>query len=69
MTKYNNEIKKIAKLFTMLVTTYFIITKFSEISIQNNNLVKILIMVGIVYIILENYYPTFPIYSIQSESN
>lgn len=61
LEKYNNEIKKIIKLFVMLFATYFTVTNIPDIQIDNCALLKLIIIIGIVFIILENYYPTVTI--------
>ncbi len=55
--KYNNEIKKIIKLFVMLVAVYFAVINIPEIQISNCALLKLIAMIGIIFIVLENYYP------------
>lgn len=59
--KYNNEIRKIIKLLIMLSVTYLTVTNMEDIQITDNGLLKLLAIIGIVFMILENYYPSFVI--------
>lgn len=55
--EYNNQITKFVKLLVILSGTYFAIQNL-EIQIDNLNLLKLLLMIGILFIFLEIYYPT-----------
>lgn len=53
-----NETKKILKLFVMLFGTYIAIKNISDINISDSGVLKLIAIVGILFLILENYYPT-----------
>lgn len=61
LEKYNNKITKVIKLFVILIVTYFAVTNISEIQISNTGLLKLILLIGIIFIILEEYYPTLSI--------
>ena len=50
LDKYNYEITKISKFLVFMLVTYFIL-------LSHNDIFKMLLMIGILYIILDNYYP------------
>ncbi len=55
--EYNNGITKINKLLMLLlVSAYAIVTANNNIS--RIELIKLVSLIGIVYVVLENYYPT-----------
>ena len=59
LQKHNNKIKKIVKLVVFLTSTYFIITNGISESVSKDELLNILLIFGILYIILDNYIPTY----------
>jgi hypothetical protein len=61
LEKYNNEIKKLIKLIIMLGGTYYAIINIPEIQASYNGLLKLMFIIGILFIILENYYPSLSI--------
>lgn len=60
LEKYNNQITKLNKLLAMMVFTYWTIISMPEIKISNENIFKLVACVGIIFIILDNYYPSIP---------
>lgn len=56
--KYNIHFKKLIKLFIMLLITYLSLTNIPIVQLSNSDILKIVLIVGIFFLILENYYPT-----------
>lgn len=61
LEKYNNQIKKTFKLILMLIAIYFAIVNIPNVQLSSNDIAKLVTTIGIFYLILENYYPTYPI--------
>jgi hypothetical protein len=58
LQKHNNTIKKISKLLVFLITTYFIINNTFE-GIAKEKLINSILLFGTLYIVLDNYIPTY----------
>lgn len=56
LEKYNYQIKKIIKLMVMLFATYCIL-RYTLVDISKMDIAKIVFLIGIIFIILDNYYP------------
>jgi len=56
LEKYNYQIKRIAKLLTILIVTYFAV-QCNAPDLKKMEIIKIVLSVGIIFIVLDNYYP------------
>ena len=56
LEKYNYQINKLLKLCALLLATYFSISNVIP-ELDQPQLLKIVALVGIIFIILESYYP------------
>ena len=61
--KYNNIITKLFKLFVMMFGTYITLINMSDLNITNNNLLQLILTVGILFLILDKYYPSVELIS------
>ncbi len=59
MTKYtyNHELKKVAKLSSYILFTYLILVYVPSETIKTENIIKIILLLGILFIIIDGYYP------------
>lgn len=54
---YNQKIIKFIKLLTMVISSYYVLT-YSQEPMEKENAVKSALIIGIIFMILDGYYPT-----------
>ena len=56
LEKYNQKIIKVVKLITLMIATYFI-SLYNTGYADKENAIKSSVLIGIIFIILDGYYP------------
>jgi|SaaInlStandDraft_7_1057024.scaffolds.fasta_scaffold165636_1 hypothetical protein len=57
LENHSTQLRKILKLFAIIVSSYLALTKIPSNKLNKNEIYKIIAIIGIVYLILDSYYP------------